>query len=102
MVVRRRLKKNHLHSQIKNAKIDLEISVETPMTKLLIKAFDEASKLSKKKQTLLAKQLLEDIKNEHGWDKEFKTSQSKLSKLADKALTDSASGKTHKIGFDDL
>lgn len=72
------------------------------MTKLLLKAFDEASKLSKRKQTLLAKQLLENIKNEQSWDKELNKSQTKLAALAEKALKESSSRRTKKIGFDDL
>ena len=72
------------------------------MTEQLSKAFKEASKLSRRKQSLLAKQLLIDIKNDKDWEKEFKDSQIQLEQLAGKALKESSSQKTKKTGFDKL
>jgi transcriptional accessory protein Tex/SPT6 len=72
------------------------------MTELLSKAFQAASKLSKRKQTILAKQLLEDILNEKEWEKEFKNPQNKLSEMADLAIKLSQGSRTKKMGMDKL
>jgi hypothetical protein len=67
------------------------------MTKLLEKAFLEASRLPVEEQDLLARTLLEDIEAEGKWDEAFANSQDELSMLADEALADFESGKTKPL-----
>jgi hypothetical protein len=64
------------------------------MTKLLEKAFTEASKLPKQEQDSLARQLLADIASERRWSEAFAKSQDQLGKLADEALAEFNAGKT--------
>lgn len=56
------------------------------MTKLLKKAFDDASKLPEIEQNTLAKLLLHEIASEKKWEKYFADSEDLLSDLADEAL----------------
>jgi hypothetical protein len=54
-------------------------------------------------QNELAEQLMEDIENEQKWQQELSQPQPlRLEELAAKALSDSANGKTRKMGFDEL
>jgi hypothetical protein len=64
------------------------------MTKLLEKAFTEASKLPQQEQDLLARQLLADIASDRRWSQAFANSQDQLGKLADEALAEFEAGKT--------
>ncbi len=64
------------------------------MTKLLEKAFSEASRLPTAMQNMIAVRLLEDINAEAKWDDSFADSQDELSRLADEAVADFQSGKT--------
>ena len=72
------------------------------MTKLLEKAFEEASKLSEKEQNIVAKWLLEELAAERRWEKTFAESEDLLSQLADEALEEHRQGKTKPLNIDDL
>jgi len=72
------------------------------MTRLLTKAFEEASRLPDKLQDELAEKLLEDLEGEEKWDATLASSLDVLDKLADKALEDYEAGRTKKMGFDEL
>jgi len=67
------------------------------MTKLLEKAFTEASRLPLATQNMIAEKLLEDIHAETKWDDTFADSQDELSRLADKAVADFQNGKTKTL-----
>ena len=56
------------------------------MTKLLEKAFTDASKLPDVEQNALAKWLLEEIESERKWDRTFAESEDMLGQLADEAI----------------
>jgi hypothetical protein len=56
------------------------------MTKLLEKAFSQASQLPEDEQDLLAKHVLAEIESEHHWDELFEGSQDELARLAAKTL----------------
>jgi hypothetical protein len=68
------------------------------MTKLLEKAFTEASKLPQQEQDLLARQLLAELASERRWSEAFANSQDQLGKLADEALAEFEAGKTKPLG----
>jgi hypothetical protein len=72
------------------------------MTKLLEKAFKEASKLTEKEQNTFAKWLLGELVTEKKWEKLFAKSEDVLSKLADEALEEDAEGKTKKLNLENL
>jgi len=67
------------------------------MTKLLKRAFDEASKLPEPEQDALAKALLEELESERRWDELFAASGDVLEKLADEALAEHRAGRTEKL-----
>lgn len=67
------------------------------MTKLLEKAFTQASRLPLATQNLIAERLLEDISAESDWDETFAGSQNELSRLADEAVADFQNGKTKPL-----
>ncbi|MDQ3180890.1 MAG: hypothetical protein M3Q33_10260 [Acidobacteriota bacterium] len=67
------------------------------MTKLLEKAFSEASRLPPPMQNMIAERLLEDIRAEAKWDESFAASQDELSRLADEAVADFQNGKTKPL-----
>jgi hypothetical protein len=67
------------------------------MTKLLEKAFKEASKLPEFEQNSLAKWVLEELEAERKWDKAFAGSEEVLDKLADEALNENIHGKTKPL-----
>ncbi len=67
------------------------------MTKLLEKAFTEASRLPLATQNMIAEKLLEDIHAETKWDDTFADSQDELSRLADEAFADFQNGKTKPL-----
>lgn len=56
------------------------------MTKLLEKAFEEASKLPELEQNALARWLIDEIISEKKWEKEFADTEDVLEKLAEEAL----------------
>ena len=72
------------------------------MTKLLEKAFKNASKLPATEQNVLAKWLLEELKAEMKWDQAFAESEDRLSLLADEALEVHRQGKTTPLNIDKL
>jgi hypothetical protein len=72
------------------------------MTKLLEKAFYEASQLSENEQNHLAKRVLAEIKSEKRWDELFSNSRDQLAKLADETLEKHRSGGTKRLNPDDL
>jgi hypothetical protein len=72
------------------------------MTELVSKVLQEAAKLPDNLQDEIAQQVLEDIQGELQWDGALSKSQDKLAKLADRALEEFKSGRTKKLGFDQL
>ncbi len=72
------------------------------MTKLLQKAFDEASKLSEGEQDALGRILLEELASERRWEDLFAGSEDLLAELADQALTEHRAGRTEKLDPDKL
>ena len=72
------------------------------MTKLLKKAFEEASKLPEIDQNTLAKWVLEELHSEGSWSKSFAESEDILERLADEALTEKRKGKTVPLDLDRL
>ncbi|HSF39100.1 MAG TPA: hypothetical protein VLT87_04855 [Thermoanaerobaculia bacterium] len=72
------------------------------MTKLLKKAFEQASQLPEELQNEVALQLLEDVEGERRWDATLASSPDQLEKLADRALEEFRAGRTRKMGFDEL
>ncbi|MDQ3749533.1 MAG: hypothetical protein M3367_11085 [Acidobacteriota bacterium] len=67
------------------------------MTKLLEKAFSEASRLPTAMQNMIAVRLLEDINAEAKWDESFAETQNELSRLANEAIADFQNGKTKSL-----
>ena len=67
------------------------------MTKLLQKAFDEASKLPEGEQDTLGRILLEELASERRWEELFAGSHDLLSELADQALAEHRAGRTEKL-----
>jgi hypothetical protein len=68
------------------------------MTKLLEKAFTEASKLPQQEQDMLARHVLAEIASECRWSEAFANSQDQLGRLADEALAEFEAGKTKPLG----
>jgi hypothetical protein len=67
------------------------------MTKLLKRAFDEASKLPEEEQDALARILLEELASEQRWMELFAGSQDLLGQLADEALAEHRAGRTEEL-----
>lgn len=67
------------------------------MTKLLEKAFEEASRLSEKEQDALARALLEELASERRWDELFSGSHDLLNELAKEALEEHRAGRTEEL-----
>jgi hypothetical protein len=72
-------------------------AAEVEMTKLLQRAFDEASKLPEDEQDTLGRILLEELASERRWEELFSGSQDLLAELADRALADHRAGRTEKL-----
>jgi hypothetical protein len=72
------------------------------MTKVLEKAFDEASKLSESEQNALGEWLLTEIESEREWEHAFARSQDVLADLARKALAEHRRGETKELDPDGL
>ena len=72
------------------------------MTKLLQKAFDEASKLPEGEQDTLGRILLEELVSERRWDELFAGSHDLLAELADQAVAEHCAGRTEKLDPDKL
>jgi hypothetical protein len=67
------------------------------MTKLLKKAFDEASKLPETEQNAVAKWLLDELRSESEWAKAFAESEDILEQLADEAAEERKRGDTKPL-----
>ena len=67
------------------------------MTKLLQKAFDEASKLPEAEQDTLGRVLLDELASERRWEELFAASHDLLAELADEALAEHHAGRTEKL-----
>lgn len=67
------------------------------MTKMLEKAFQEASKLPKGEQDALAKWLLEEFRAERRWEELFSRSENELAHLAEEALAEHKEGRTARL-----
>jgi hypothetical protein len=72
------------------------------MTKLLERAIAEAKKLHATEQDALAAIILEELHGESAWEQRFATTQSQLSRLADKVREDVRSGRVSQQGMDEL
>ncbi|HLF07991.1 MAG TPA: hypothetical protein VI789_01390 [Dehalococcoidia bacterium] len=67
------------------------------MTKLLERAFEEASKLPVQEQDALAAWLLEELASERQWDASFAASADPLASLGDAAVAEHRAGKTEVL-----
>ena len=72
------------------------------MTRLLEKAFEDASRLPDIEQNVLAKWLLEELEAEKKWDRAFAGSEDILSQLADEAIEAHRQEKTIPLDIDKL
>ncbi|MCF8107004.1 MAG: hypothetical protein K9K64_16125 [Desulfohalobiaceae bacterium] len=72
------------------------------MTKLLEKAFEEASKLPEMDQNVLAKWVLDELHSERSWTTTFAESEDILEKLADEAMAENRKGKTSPLNTEQL
>ena len=72
------------------------------MTKLLEKAFKEASRLPDVEQNALAKWVIEELEAEAKWEKAFAGSEDILNRLADEAIAAHKQGKTKLLNLKDL
>ena len=68
------------------------------MTKILEKAFTQASRLPARDQAAFAKWLMAELESDARWQQAFTASADKLSALADQALEEHRSGKTRRLG----
>jgi len=67
------------------------------MTKLLQKAFEEASKLPESEQEALGGILLDELASEQRWEELFAGSHDLLAELAERALAEHRAGRTEKL-----
>ena len=67
------------------------------MTKLLAKAFEEASKLPETEQDMLARVVLGELASERRWEELFSASPDMLAKLADEAIAEHRAGRTKDL-----
>jgi hypothetical protein len=67
------------------------------MTTLLEQAFQETAALPERDQDWLAQMLLDTIRDEREWDRQFAESQDMLDFLGEKALAEYEAGRTHEI-----
>jgi len=72
------------------------------MTRLLEKAFSEASRLPNTEQNALAKWLLDELEAERKWERAFSESEDVLEHLADEALEMHRQGQTMPLDIDKL
>ena len=72
------------------------------MSKLLDKAFEEASKLPESEQEALAQWLLAELESERRWEEAVARSEEKLSGLAEEALAEYRRGKAEDLDPDEL
>lgn len=67
------------------------------MTALLEKAWAEVSTLPEREQEMVAQIILDTIRDEQEWDRQFAESHDFLNHLADKALDDYEAGRTREL-----
>jgi hypothetical protein len=72
------------------------------MTKLLAKAFEQATQLPDVEQDALAKWLLDELQSEKRWSEAFAESEDVLEQLADEALAEKRRAKTTPLDLDRL
>ena len=72
------------------------------MTRLLEKAFKEASKLPVVEQNALAKWVLEELEAEKKWEQVFAESEDVLDRLANEAIEAHKKGKTKPLDINRL
>jgi len=72
------------------------------MTKLLKQAFKKASQLPGNLQDELARELMQDMQAEQKWDETLVKSQDVLDSLAKDALEQHKTGRTNRMGPDEL
>lgn len=72
------------------------------MTKLLEKAFEEASRLPETDQNAFAKWVLDELRSERAWLETFAESEDVLEKLADEAIAEKRNGKVSSLDIDRL
>jgi hypothetical protein len=72
------------------------------MTKLLEKAFEEASRLPEMEQNAWAKWVLDELHSERAWAEAFADSEDVLEKLADEAIAERRKSKTAPLDLDHL
>jgi len=72
------------------------------MTKLLEKAFEEASRLPEMDQNALAKWVLDEMQSERVWARTFGESEDVLEKLADEAIAEKRKGKAIPLDLNRL
>jgi len=72
------------------------------MTNMLKKAFDEAAKLPEIEQNALARLVLEELKSDRKWDKQFAESEDVLAELAREALQEESNSETTDLDEDRL
>jgi hypothetical protein len=72
------------------------------MTKLLERAFKEASKLPEVEQNAFAKWVMEELETERKWEKAFAGSEDILDRLADEALAAHKQRKTKPLSIEKL
>jgi len=72
------------------------------MTKLLERAFKEASKLPGVEQNALAKWVIEELEAEGKWEMAFAGSEDILDSLADEALAAHNHGRTKPLNIEEL
>lgn len=72
------------------------------ITKLLERAFTEASKLTEQEQDVFAVWILEELASERLWEKAFANSEDALTRLAEEAITEYRAGQTQELDPDQL
>jgi len=72
------------------------------VTQVLEAALAELAKLPPEEQDRVGRWLLEELRDEEQWDRQFRNSQDALSKLGAEALADLAAGRTTPLDPDKL
>ena len=67
------------------------------MTSLLEQAFEETSALPESELDWVAQLLLDTLRDEREWDRQFAESQAMLDSLGDKALAEYEAGRTREL-----
>jgi hypothetical protein len=67
------------------------------MTALMEQAWAEVSALPEREQDMVAQIILDTIRDEQEWDRQFAGSHDFLDHLADKALADHEAGRTREL-----